>query len=104
MPDITKAAGEGSGSGSGSSLLTAEDEEEEGGLVEKVRRWICREDQRCWCWRLWRVWSVAENTGSVVGLRDVEEIRVDTAERRGGGGAFWDTEGGILVGLFVVVV
>lgn len=33
---------------------------------------------------------------------EVEEIRVDTAERGGGGGAFCDIEVGILAGLFVV--
>lgn len=107
MPDTTKAAGEGSGSGSdsdsglgsNSSLLIA-------GEDEKVRRWICSDVQRCWCCRLWRVWSVAENTGSgsVVWLNDVEEIRVDTAERGGGGGAFSDIEVGMLMGVFVIVV
>lgn len=40
----------------------------------------------------------------MVGLRGVEEIRVDTAERGGGGGAFWDIVVAILVGLFVVGV
>ena len=99
MPDITKVAGE--VSCSGSLLLLAE---EGGEGVEKMRRWICSEDQRCWCWRLWRVWSVAEDTGSVVGLRGVEEIRVDTAERGGGGGAFCDIEVAILVDMSVVVV
>ena len=51
--------------------------------LESVRRWICSEVQRCWCRRLCRVWRVAEETGSVVGLIDVVEMRVVRAEGDG---------------------
>lgn len=98
MPDITKAVEFSSSLGAVGGSWWFVDAE-----VESVRRWIWSEVQRCWCWRLCRVWRVADETGSVVGLMGVEEIRVVRAEGDGGvvvvgvGFGFGDIELVILV-------
>ena len=79
MPDITKVVEVSSSLGAVGGSWWSPDAE-----VESVRRWIWSEVQRCWCWRLCRVWRVADETGSTVGLIGVEEIRVVRAEGDGG--------------------
>lgn len=48
--------------------------------------WVWRDVQRCWCWRLWRIW-VVELWGvgwvSVV----VEDMRVERLDAGGGCGS-----------------
>ena len=47
------------------------------------RLWICREVQRCWCWRLCRTWRVAAERG-VVDEMAVEDVRVVREDGWGG--------------------
>lgn len=53
MPEIIKAI---SGEDDGEEEEEEERREEGSG---RERRWIWREAQRCWCWRLWRIWRDA---------------------------------------------
>lgn len=81
-------------------------------MLGRWRSWTRREVQRCWCWRLWRIWIVFAERG-VGGVVVVVERRVVRAEGGRGvvvsvvvglSGCCWDGGAGGIVEVMVVVV
>lgn len=71
------------------------------GASGRERRWIWRDVQRCWCWRLWRTWRVAAERG-VVGEMAAEDMSVVSAEGSGGVARGFEDGGGVSLVILMV--